>query len=399
MKPPTRSSIFWPSSVWVLMIVHSSGSSLPGLLMISLGIAILPTSCSSAANSRLRLRSALRPSVLGDVERERDDALAVLAGVAVVGLDDVAEHQRGAAVGVGELEQALQALVALAGEHGEQRRAAAASASAASGAWWTSSAATRRRRRTAPRRRRRPSVSRSCDDRRAPRAIAKRSAETAKSTGELGGERGEQQPGAGVRGFDVRRSRTPPTGPIENQELPSAGAAAGSAARLPVSDVGQPRERKRDRDRDRHERRRHREQQRDERQLGRDGEARAACRTARGSASDQHEQAERRPGTTEKAVRRIDATQPATAATNPRADEHAREQLARASCSRPRRGARSPRAAPALRGVGSIDMSERVSARRARALTRCRVDRTDVRVRHRRPCPARRLSSAARPRR
>ena len=77
----------------------------------------MPTSCRSAANSRLRWRSALEPEVLGDVERKADDALAVLAGIAVVGLDHVAEHERGAAVGARELEHALQALVALMGEH------------------------------------------------------------------------------------------------------------------------------------------------------------------------------------------------------------------------------------------------------------------------------------------
>ena len=62
MKPPTRSSIRWPSTVWVWISRHSSGSSRPGLLMISFGIAILPTSCSSAPNSRLRRRSASSPS-------------------------------------------------------------------------------------------------------------------------------------------------------------------------------------------------------------------------------------------------------------------------------------------------------------------------------------------------
>ena len=99
------------------MIVHSWGSSLPGLLMISLGMAILPTSCRSAANSRLRWRSAAQPEVFGDVEREADDALAVLAGIAVVGLDHVAEDERGAAISARELEHALQALMALMGEH------------------------------------------------------------------------------------------------------------------------------------------------------------------------------------------------------------------------------------------------------------------------------------------
>ena len=88
--------------------------------MIAFGTAILPTSCSRAANSRLRRRSASRPSCSPTFERECDDALAVLAGVAVVRLDDVPEHERGAAIGVVELEQALEALAALVREHREQ---------------------------------------------------------------------------------------------------------------------------------------------------------------------------------------------------------------------------------------------------------------------------------------
>ena len=58
--------------------------------------------------------------MLGEIERERDDALAVLAGVAVVGFDHVAEDERGAAVGARELEHALEAPAALPGEYGEQ---------------------------------------------------------------------------------------------------------------------------------------------------------------------------------------------------------------------------------------------------------------------------------------
>ena len=43
----------------------------------------------------------------------------MLAGVAVVGLDDVTEHERRAAVGVVELDETGQSLSALAGEEGE----------------------------------------------------------------------------------------------------------------------------------------------------------------------------------------------------------------------------------------------------------------------------------------
>ena len=54
------------------------GSSLPGLLMISFGMAILPTSCSSAPNSRLRSWSAESPRrtpTASPAARRRDCAL------------------------------------------------------------------------------------------------------------------------------------------------------------------------------------------------------------------------------------------------------------------------------------------------------------------------------------
>ena len=80
------------------MIARSSASSSPGLLMISSGIRILPTSCSSAANSASR-----RPRARGRARRRRRSTRSTtsrlwLAGVRVVGLDDVAEQERGAAV-------------------------------------------------------------------------------------------------------------------------------------------------------------------------------------------------------------------------------------------------------------------------------------------------------------
>ncbi len=58
--------------------------------------------------------------MLREVEGERDHALAVLTGVAVVCLDHVAQDQGGAAVGARELEHALQPPAALVGEGGEQ---------------------------------------------------------------------------------------------------------------------------------------------------------------------------------------------------------------------------------------------------------------------------------------
>ena len=50
-QPAHRSSMNWPSIVWVFMTANSSAVSLAGLFRISFGIAILPMSCSIAANS------------------------------------------------------------------------------------------------------------------------------------------------------------------------------------------------------------------------------------------------------------------------------------------------------------------------------------------------------------
>ena len=88
--------------------------------MISFGIATLPTSWSSAPNSAARRVSWSTPMSVGDRDGELDHVLGVLAGVGVVGLDHVAEQQRGAAVGAGQLDRLLDARGALAGEDREQ---------------------------------------------------------------------------------------------------------------------------------------------------------------------------------------------------------------------------------------------------------------------------------------
>ena len=89
--------------------------------MISLGIAILPTSCSSAPNSRLRRRSGVEASRRPTSSASSHDAAAVLARVAVVGLDDVAEDQRRAAVGVVELDEPAPRARGARGRRREQR--------------------------------------------------------------------------------------------------------------------------------------------------------------------------------------------------------------------------------------------------------------------------------------
>ena len=75
-----------------------------------------------------RAHLGLAPHVLadaelvGDLDRQLDDVLGVVAGVLVVLLEQVAQEQGGAAVGAAELEAALDARVALAAEADEQRR-------------------------------------------------------------------------------------------------------------------------------------------------------------------------------------------------------------------------------------------------------------------------------------
>ena len=65
-------------------------------------------------------RLVVDAELVGDRDGELDHVLGVLAGVGVVGLDHVAQQQRGAAVGAGELDRLLDARRALAGEDREQ---------------------------------------------------------------------------------------------------------------------------------------------------------------------------------------------------------------------------------------------------------------------------------------
>ena len=60
-----------------------------------------------------RVRDA---ELVADGEHEVDDVAAVAAGVLVVGLDDVAEQEGGAAVRVAQLERVVDAVLALLAE-------------------------------------------------------------------------------------------------------------------------------------------------------------------------------------------------------------------------------------------------------------------------------------------
>ena len=110
--------------------------------MIAFGMWILPTSWSSAPNSAPRRVSASTPSWSATRQRQLDHVLGVIARVLVVGLDHVAQQQRGAAIGLRELQRVVDPRLALAREEREQRderehehaprRAAAAAPNAAS---------------------------------------------------------------------------------------------------------------------------------------------------------------------------------------------------------------------------------------------------------------------------
>ena len=118
-RPPTRSSMNCPSIVWVFMTSNSASVRAAGLCRISLGIEILPTSCSSAANSsswRCRRRSEL----VGHGVDQIDDRAAVLRGVRVVELDHVREEHDRAPIGAVQLERRRVALPAVAREDVEQ---------------------------------------------------------------------------------------------------------------------------------------------------------------------------------------------------------------------------------------------------------------------------------------
>ena len=190
-------------------------------------------------------------------------------GVVVVGLDDVAQHQGGPTVGAVELEQALQAPVALAREQRQQREqrhrrergdrgrveiAATASAIPDSPA---SIAYTQ--------------VSESCALRLAPRVFAKRSVETVKSTANCAISASTSSAAPACSGSTPATANTA-TGPIANQQFPTVSRAR-RYGRSPLNASGTCASSSAIRTAKRHERHRQREQQRNERQLSRGREA------------------------------------------------------------------------------------------------------------------------------
>jgi hypothetical protein len=119
--PPTRSSISWPSTGWRLTIVDSASVSLPGLVDDLVGHADLADVVQQRGELEVAAVARVEAEGSPTAQRERDDAVAVLAaGVGVVGLEQVAHQQRGAAIGVRQRERLVDARAPLAREEGEQ---------------------------------------------------------------------------------------------------------------------------------------------------------------------------------------------------------------------------------------------------------------------------------------
>ena len=236
------------------MIVHSCGVELAGLVDDLLGDRDL----ADVVQERGELEVAPPLGARGRAARRRRGSSATTlrqccAGVAVVGLDDVAEHQRGAAVGVAQLERALQAPAALVGEHGEEaeqrhhRERAEDHVVGGLGGEQPAPASARRPPRT-------PTSLAVARRSWLGRAIAKRTAAIAKSTTNWAANAAISRAGAGVAGRRPRAIANTAAGPTENQALRDLEQQPAGPA-VPRMTPGSLREREGDRDRDRHDRR------------------------------------------------------------------------------------------------------------------------------------------------
>jgi hypothetical protein len=97
------------------------GGQLAGLVDDRVGDADLADVVQQRAELEVALVAGVEADACADVECEGDDAARVLAaGVRVVGHEQLAHEQRGAAVGVAELDRVLDALLALPAEDGQQ---------------------------------------------------------------------------------------------------------------------------------------------------------------------------------------------------------------------------------------------------------------------------------------
>ena len=108
----------------VFTIARSSGSSGPGLLMISGGIADLADVVEHRDELGVEPRPRVHLELVADRTHEVEHVAAVCARVRVVGLDDVTEQERGASICARELERLIHPPLPLAArerDHEEQR--------------------------------------------------------------------------------------------------------------------------------------------------------------------------------------------------------------------------------------------------------------------------------------
>ena len=103
------------------MIVRSSLVSGPGLVDDLVRNADLPDVVKQGRELSVAPLAGRQPQLVGDRERQIDDVAAVMARVRIVGLDDLAEQERGSAIGVPHLELVVDPHTPLAREDRQER--------------------------------------------------------------------------------------------------------------------------------------------------------------------------------------------------------------------------------------------------------------------------------------
>ena len=251
------------------MIFHSSSSSGPVFVDDLLRHGDLADVVEEGGELDVAPLAQVEAELVGDAEREFDDAAAVAAGVGVVGLDHVAEQQRRALVRLAQLERLADARLPLVREHREHpgerdhqhghdrpdrdRRHGREQADRGEGA-------------VEP-----------VDGRHQSQALARRGAvdqaRSQRGRGVVEAELGEQRddvdrpvvPGEDLGAGDDQHQRGPDRVPAVAEDMEGAVDAGGAGGV-----VEQPPQHPADADDERHDRRRQQEEHRHQHQLGRD---------------------------------------------------------------------------------------------------------------------------------
>ena len=92
---------------WIFIFSNSSGVSLPGLEMMCSGTASLPMSCRTAAARRASVSSSVKLQFPRQFHGIDADALQVLAGSLILGLDGQGESFDGSQMEVGNFFRVL----------------------------------------------------------------------------------------------------------------------------------------------------------------------------------------------------------------------------------------------------------------------------------------------------